>query len=114
MAAKTWDEIYGAGASVDLAPADIDLSDKDALRKLATEKLVRVIAKSPDTIACVPAIRELLDRIDGKPGQAITMESTVNNTLTISIDDRRRYAAEEARAMMQALANRIGTVIEHG
>jgi hypothetical protein len=87
MAAKTWDELYGAGATVEAVPApvDVNISDKDVLRRLAMEKLVRIIARSPDTISVVPAIRELLDRIDGKPGQAITMDATLR-TVTVNCE----------------------------
>jgi hypothetical protein len=49
--------------------APIDLSDKEALRQLGLKTLVSVIQANPTALSVVPALRELLDRIDGKPMQ---------------------------------------------
>lgn len=54
------------------------LDDKDGLRKLATKALVEIIATADKTPALVGAIRELLDRIDGKPQQNSKVEMQVD------------------------------------
>ena len=51
----------------------IDITDKDVLRKLALETVVSVIRANPTSLAVVPALRELWDRIDGKAPQSIAM-----------------------------------------
>lgn len=45
----------------------IDWTDKVALRNLALERLVEILQTSPRNVSLIPAIRELLDRVDGKP-----------------------------------------------
>lgn len=57
------------------------LDDKDGLRALATQALVEIIATAEKTPALVGAIRELLDRIDGKPVQAVTQDVTLNGAV---------------------------------
>lgn len=56
---------------------DIDLNDADALRKLAKGALVEIVQKAPRNISLVGAIRELLDRVDGKPAQSQAIELKV-------------------------------------
>ena len=72
----------------DYKPGDnansIDLTDKDALRSLALSKLVAVIQSSPASVALVPAIKELLDRIDGKAPQSIMQTSQINVTSNVA------------------------------
>ena len=58
-----------------------DLTD-DELRKLAREKLSKAL-QAIDAVSQPEMTRklcaELMDRLDGKPGQAITMDATVRN-----------------------------------
>ncbi len=49
------------------------LDDPDKLRTLAKSALVEIIAIAPRTVALVGAIKELLDRIDGKAPQSLSM-----------------------------------------
>lgn len=58
------------------------LDDKDGLRALATKALVEIIATADKTPALVGAIRELLDRIDGKPQQNIKQDVDIAATIT--------------------------------
>lgn len=68
------------------APPSIDITNKDALRTMALNTLVEVIQANPKSLAVIPAIRELLDRIDGKPGQAVTLDANINQvTVNASI-----------------------------
>lgn len=52
----------------------IDVADHAALRNLAKERLIEIIQHSPANTSLVPAIRELLDRIDGKAPQSIALD----------------------------------------
>ena len=94
MVAKTWDEIYGEKALVETSTPELDLSDKDALRALALGKLTKIVQTCPNAITSIPAIRELLDRIDGKPGQAMTLDANINHVTIdcqISFTDGKQY-----------------------
>lgn len=53
--------------------AEIDINDPVALRALAKGALVEIVQKAPRNISLVGAIRELLDRVDGKAPQSIAM-----------------------------------------
>ncbi len=88
MAAKTWDEIYGEGADKTESPPTepIDLNDADALRKLAKSALVEIVQKAPRNISLVGAIRELLDRVDGKAPQSVSMTVKTDPVSTLSDD----------------------------
>ncbi len=57
------------------APVDID--NPEELRKLAKSKLVEIIQNSAINVSLVAAIRELLDRVDGKPAQSINLDAEV-------------------------------------
>lgn len=56
----------------------IDIENPDELRKLAKNTLVMIIQGSPKLPSLVPAVKELLDRVDGKPSQQITMDANMN------------------------------------
>jgi hypothetical protein len=69
------------------AAAPVDINDPDALRTLAKGKLVAILQTAPVNVSLVAAIRELLDRIDGKPIQTQVTEhkgtvATINYTAT--------------------------------
>ncbi len=55
----------------------IDVADNAALRKLARGKLVDIIRGNESPGVTVSAIKELLDRIDGKPHQSIDMTQQI-------------------------------------
>lgn len=50
----------------------------DELRKLARDKLVTIITTGVANVGLLPAIRELLDRLDGKPAQAMQITGQMN------------------------------------
>lgn len=50
------------------------------------------------------SMNSLLDRILGKPKQFV--EQTIDQTVTVSIDDRRKEAAEEASRMLEIAASK--------
>ncbi len=54
-----------------------ELDDKDFLRKMCTEELAAIVRNNNGDIKGVPAINALWDRIDGKPGQSVTLDATV-------------------------------------
>lgn len=67
-------------------PLSIDLENTEALRQLAKGKLVEIIQKAPlNAKGLTSAIRELLDRIDGKAPQSINMKSVSDNNLNVTI-----------------------------
>lgn len=53
-----------------------ELSDSDYLRTIAKGKLVEIIRGNSATPTLVPAIKELLDRIDGKAKERIEANIT--------------------------------------
>jgi hypothetical protein len=55
----------------------VDVGDLPALRKLARKELVSIIQGNDGASVKVAAIKELLDRIDGKPHQSIDMNAQV-------------------------------------
>ena len=58
--------------------APIDITNINALRTLARNKLVEIIANYPATPSLVPAIKELFDRVDGKAPQSIQLDGQIN------------------------------------
>lgn len=71
----------------------IDLSDTSALRQLAQSKLVAIIQAGQPTTALVPAIKELLDRIDGKAPQSIAMTVKAEPVTKLSDEQLNRILA---------------------
>ena len=57
----------------------IDWKDDEALKRLSRMKLARIVATCPATTASLPVIRELLDRLEGKPTQRIEQKLEVNS-----------------------------------
>lgn len=53
--------------------APVDINDSQALKSLAMEALVEIVQKAPRNVSLVGAIRELIDRIEGKAPQSIAM-----------------------------------------
>lgn len=71
----------------------IDIDDKDALRELTLKTLVEIIQSSPKSTALVPALKELMDRIDGKAAQSIAMTVKDVGLDKVSTDKLIRLAA---------------------
>lgn len=62
----------------------IDLDDPAALRTLAKSALVEIVQTAPRNVALVGAIRELLDRVDGKAVQTLQVDQRItHNTLAV-------------------------------
>jgi len=66
------------------ATPDVDISDKDALRTLAMRELVAIVQRNGGDIRGISAVRELLDRVDGKPQQSIIQSGTVTNDMNVN------------------------------
>lgn len=65
----------------------VDINDQGALKALAMEALVEIVQKAPRNVSLVGAIRELIDRIEGKAPQSIAM--TVKQApVSLLSDDR--------------------------
>lgn len=62
---------------------DIDINDPAALRTLAKSVLVEIVQTAPRNVSLVAAIKELLDRVDGKPMQSINQNVTGGLTVQI-------------------------------
>lgn len=80
----------------------IDLNDPTALRNLAKGALVEIVQKAPRNVSLVAAIRELLDRIDGKAPQSISMDIADKRLDKAPIDDLLRLAAMMREPMIIA------------
>ena len=52
---------------------EIDITDQSALKTLAMQALVEIVQTAPRNVSLVSAIRELIDRIEGKAPQSIAM-----------------------------------------
>lgn len=61
-------------------PCKVDMENPDELRKLAKKALAEIINNNSKTPAIVPAVKELLDRIDGKAPQSIALQADINST----------------------------------
>ena len=68
----------------------------DELRSLAKNKLIEITTKQPANVSLVAAIRELLDRIDGKPAQAVTMNANVN---VVTVNAQVRFISTSSENM---------------
>lgn len=70
------------GRTAALAP--IDVADKDALRTMAMRELVAIVQRNGGDIRGIAAVRELLDRVDGKPQQSIIQSGGVTNSVNVN------------------------------
>ncbi len=83
-------------AAPDLSGIELErlLADPAALRDLARGKLVQILhSTTKPTTALVPAIKELLDRIDGKPSQSVALTVKDEGLSKIATDKLIRLAA---------------------
>lgn len=55
----------------------IDPTDVVAVRAMVWDKLVRIAAVAPPNAALLPILRELMDRIEGKPAQSVHLDATI-------------------------------------
>lgn len=61
----------------------IDTTDKEQVRKLLTDELWLIVGKNRGSISAIAAIREIWDRMDGKPAQSVQLDATVK-TITVN------------------------------
>lgn len=59
------------------ALSDEQLQDKTFLRDLAIKELAAIVMANGGDVKGTPAVRELLDRTEGRPAQAIEQKITV-------------------------------------
>ena len=76
-----------------------DINNPAALKALALGKLVAVIENSPVGVALVPAIKELVDRIDGKAPQSVQM--------TVKQDNASKLSDDQLAALLAMLPNPV-------
>lgn len=84
------------------------LVSDDERAEAARLKLYAMGMDATEVHKVVPALDKWFDRTQGKAAQSVTMK--VDNTITISIDDRRRAADAKAEEMLNLIARRT---IEH-
>lgn len=77
--------------SVSSESNDIDSADLSAVRAMVWDKLVRIAAVAPPNASLLPILRELMDRIEGKPAQSVHLDATVK---TISVNAIISFADE--------------------
>lgn len=75
----------------------IDISDPIALKSLAMEALVEIVQTAPRNVSLVGAIRELIDRIEGKAPQSIAM--------TVKADPVSKLTDDQLAALLANLPN---------
>lgn len=92
------------------AAMDVDLSGltDDDLRQECRESLVLMMRKARGDLKALGAVRELLDRIDGKPVQKQAVDMRMSVTGTITHEARIKQADEEADRMMKLVYERNG------
>lgn len=93
------------------AAMDVDLSGltDDDLRQECRESLVLMMRKARGDLKALGAVRELLDRIDGKPVQKQAVDMRMSVTGTITHEARIKQADEEADRMMKLVYERNGS-----
>lgn len=67
-------------------PVKTDLNSPVALKGLAMEVLVQILETAPRNVSLVSAVRELIDRVDGKAPQSIAMTVKADPASTLSDD----------------------------
>ena len=77
------------------APVDID--DPVALKGLAMSALEEIVRTAPRNVSLVSAIRELIDRIEGKAPQSIAM--------TVKQDPVSKLSDDQLAAILASLPN---------
>ena len=77
--------------------APVDINDSQALKALAMEALVQIVQTAPRNVSLVGAIRELIDRIEGKAPQSIAM--------TVKQDPVSKLSDDQLAAILANLPN---------
>lgn len=71
----------------------IDITDHAALKTLAMEALVEIVQTAPRNVSLVSAIREIIDRIEGKAPQSIALDVKDTRMDKMPIDKLLRLAS---------------------
>lgn len=77
--------------------APVDITNQAALKSLAMEALVEIVQTAPRNVSLVSAIRELIDRIEGKAPQSIAM--------TVKSSPESRLTDDQLAAILASLPN---------
>ncbi len=77
--------------------APVDINDPVALKGLAMSALEEIVRTAPRNVSLVAAIRELIDRIEGKAPQSIAM--------TVKADPVSKLSDDQLAAILAALPN---------
>ena len=77
--------------------APVDINDPIALKGLAMSALEEIVRTAPRNVSLVGAIRELIDRIDGKAPQSIAM--------TVKADPVSKLSDDQLAAILASLPN---------
>lgn len=72
-------------------PLTIDATDVGAVRAMVWDKLVRIAAVAPPNASLLPILRELMDRIEGKPAQSVHLDATIK---TVTVNATIKFADE--------------------
>ena len=79
-------------------PVSIDITDKVALRNLAMTELVAIVSANAGDIKGIAAVRELLDRSEGRTSQTVELSQTVEVKLSLEEAAKRIAFAINAAA----------------
>ena len=71
----------------------VDINNPAALKALAMSRLEEIVRTAPANVSLVAAIRELIDRIEGKAPQSITMDVKDKRLNESELDSLLRLAA---------------------
>jgi hypothetical protein len=78
---------------------DIDITDPAELRKFTRIELLRICRKNKGSLGNVPALRELMDRCEGKAPQSVAM--------TIKQDPASSLSDDQLAALLALLPNPV-------
>jgi hypothetical protein len=81
----------------------IDITDKVALRDLAMKELVAIVSANAGDIRGISAVKELLDRVEGKAAQSIVVDSRVNHVHHFESAKEREESRQEALEYLKAI-----------
>jgi hypothetical protein len=82
--------------------APVDINNPVALKGLAMSRLEEIVRTAPANVSLVAAIRELIDRIEGKAPQSINLDVKDKRLDKAPIDDLLRLAAMMREPMVIA------------
>lgn len=69
--------------------AEIDPTDLAAVKAMVWSKLVQIAAVMPANAQGLPILREIMDRLDGKPAQMVQIDATMRH---VTVNANIRFA----------------------